>query len=283
MHSSSRALPRAPPSSSRRPRSPATSGRRGPHPRGHRGVVPILSVEARQVAWLRDLAGVDPAPRAADPARDAERRPRRAARRRDTSMSAPTFRDIDRDEALTEAIARAVRQHPRRLPAQGGARRRRRCSRRCAPGRRRGGDQRPRDPELRPALRAAPGDLLHAGRGDGHDRLDGRGEAALGADAGRARARAREDHQAGARVQGRAGRPRSTSARPTRRDAAFTQTAVAMEDLTVALLAGVTPQVQDSGLDAALFGLLTVEARHAAWARHIVGSRRPLRAPSTSR
>lgn len=55
-------------------------------------------------------------------------------------------------------------------------------------------------------------------------------------------------------------------------DEAFTETAVAMEDLTVALLAGVTPQVRDRGLTAALFGLLTVEARHAAWARHIVGS-----------
>jgi rubrerythrin len=50
----------------------------------------------------------------------------------------------------------------------------------------------------------------------------------------------------------------------------FTRTAVAMEDLTVALLAGVTPQVHDRGLTAALFGLLTTEARHAAWARNIV-------------
>ena len=55
-------------------------------------------------------------------------------------------------------------------------------------------------------------------------------------------------------------------------DAAFTRTAVAMEDLTVALLGGVTPSVQDRGLTAALLGLLTVEARHAAWARHIVGA-----------
>jgi hypothetical protein len=55
-------------------------------------------------------------------------------------------------------------------------------------------------------------------------------------------------------------------------DAAFTRTAVAMEDLTVALLTGIVPQVEDRGLTAALLGLLTVEARHAAWARHIVGS-----------
>jgi hypothetical protein len=55
-------------------------------------------------------------------------------------------------------------------------------------------------------------------------------------------------------------------------DEAFTRTAVAMEDLTVALLTGVTPQVHDRKLIAALFGLLTVEARHAAWARHIVKS-----------
>jgi hypothetical protein len=53
-------------------------------------------------------------------------------------------------------------------------------------------------------------------------------------------------------------------------DEAFTKTAVAMEDLTVALLTGVTPQVQNRQLTAALMGLLTVEARHAAWARNIV-------------
>jgi hypothetical protein len=55
-------------------------------------------------------------------------------------------------------------------------------------------------------------------------------------------------------------------------EAEFTRTAVAMEDLTVALLAGITPQLRDRSLTAALFSLLTVEARHAAWARHIVGA-----------
>ena len=55
-------------------------------------------------------------------------------------------------------------------------------------------------------------------------------------------------------------------------DDAFTRTAVAMEDLTVALLTGVTPMIRDRQLTAALFGLLTVEARHAAWARSIVGA-----------
>ena len=53
-------------------------------------------------------------------------------------------------------------------------------------------------------------------------------------------------------------------------DAAFTRTAVAMEDLTVALLGGVTPKIHNRSLTAALLGLLTVEARHAAWARNIV-------------
>jgi ferritin-like protein len=52
---------------------------------------------------------------------------------------------------------------------------------------------------------------------------------------------------------------------------AFTRTAVAMEDLTVALLGGQAPRVSDSGLRAAFFSLLTVEARHAAWARRILG------------
>jgi Ferritin-like domain len=53
----------------------------------------------------------------------------------------------------------------------------------------------------------------------------------------------------------------------------FTRTAVAMENLTVALLAGQAPRVSDRGLRAAFFSLLTVEARHAAWARRIVGVR----------
>jgi hypothetical protein len=37
-----------------------------------RSVATLISVEARQVAWIRDLAGVSPAPRAADPARSAD-------------------------------------------------------------------------------------------------------------------------------------------------------------------------------------------------------------------
>jgi len=35
-------------------------------------VATMLSVEARQVAWLRDLEGISPAPKAADPARSAD-------------------------------------------------------------------------------------------------------------------------------------------------------------------------------------------------------------------
>ena len=35
-----------------------------------RPVATLVSVEARQAAWIRDLAGVSPAPRAADPARE---------------------------------------------------------------------------------------------------------------------------------------------------------------------------------------------------------------------
>jgi Ferritin-like domain len=53
----------------------------------------------------------------------------------------------------------------------------------------------------------------------------------------------------------------------------FTKTAVAMEDLTVALLIGQAPRVRTQALVAAIFSLLTVEARHAAWARRIVGVR----------
>ena len=68
------------------------------------------------------------------------------------------------------------------------------------------------------------------------------------------------------------GRPTFDFGENTDSDDAFTKTAVAMEDLTVALLTGVLPLVRDRGLTAAFVGLLTVEARHAAWARNIVGS-----------
>jgi hypothetical protein len=54
--------------------------------------------------------------------------------------------------------------------------------------------------------------------------------------------------------------------------AGFTKTAVAFEDLTVALLSGMTPRVRNAQVRAAFLGLLTVEARHAAWARNIVGA-----------
>ena len=47
-------------------------GQAGHLARGELGdIARIVSVEARQVAWLRDLDGVSPAPRAADPARAA--------------------------------------------------------------------------------------------------------------------------------------------------------------------------------------------------------------------
>jgi hypothetical protein len=58
----------------------------------------------------------------------------------------------------------------------------------------------------------------------------------------------------------------------TESDAKFTKTAVAMEDLTVALLTGQTARISSPALVSALFSLLTVEARHAAWARHIAGA-----------
>jgi hypothetical protein len=57
----------------------------------------------------------------------------------------------------------------------------------------------------------------------------------------------------------------------TESESAFTRTAVAMEDLTVALLAGQAPYFQDRKLVSAVFSLLTTEARHAAWARRIGG------------
>lgn len=57
----------------------------------------------------------------------------------------------------------------------------------------------------------------------------------------------------------------------TEDEPAFTRTAVAMEDLTTALLTGQVPRLASRALVAAFFSLLSVEARHAAWVRHSVG------------
>ncbi|HEY7195976.1 MAG TPA: ferritin-like domain-containing protein [Gaiellaceae bacterium] len=57
----------------------------------------------------------------------------------------------------------------------------------------------------------------------------------------------------------------------TEKEDSFTRTTVAMEDLTVALLTGQAPRMSTPELRSAFFSLLTVEARHAAWARNIVG------------
>ena len=57
----------------------------------------------------------------------------------------------------------------------------------------------------------------------------------------------------------------------TEDDAVFTKTAVAFEDLTAALLKTQTTQVDSRGVLAALVSLHSVEARHAAWIRHIAG------------
>jgi hypothetical protein len=57
----------------------------------------------------------------------------------------------------------------------------------------------------------------------------------------------------------------------TERETPFTRTAVAFEDLTTALYTGVMPLIDSPALVAALFSLLTVEARHAGWVRHARG------------
>lgn len=71
--------------------------------------------------------------------------------------------------------------------------------------------------------------------------------------------------------KGAVGKPFFNFRGVTESEAAFTRTAVAMEDLTVALLAGQAGRFEDPALIAAVFSLLTTEARHAAWARRLAG------------
>jgi hypothetical protein len=57
----------------------------------------------------------------------------------------------------------------------------------------------------------------------------------------------------------------------TEDDSAFTKVAVAFEDLTAALLKTQATQIDSPAVLAALVSLHSVEARHAAWIRHIAG------------
>jgi hypothetical protein len=59
----------------------------------------------------------------------------------------------------------------------------------------------------------------------------------------------------------------------TEKDAAFVKTAVAFEDLTAALLKWQAPRLDSRRIVAAVLTLHSVETRHAAWIRHIVGVR----------
>jgi hypothetical protein len=54
-------------------------------------------------------------------------------------------------------------------------------------------------------------------------------------------------------------------------EAAFVKTAVAFEDLTAALLKWQAPRLDSRQIVAAAVSLHSVETRHAAWIRHIVG------------
>lgn len=84
--------------------------------------------------------------------------------------------------------------------------------------------------------------------------------------------------------KGAVGKPFFNFRGVTENEAAFTRTAVAMEDLTVGLLAGQAARFKDRNLTAAVFSLLTTEARHAAWARRLAGFQpvaHPFDAPKT--
>lgn len=57
----------------------------------------------------------------------------------------------------------------------------------------------------------------------------------------------------------------------TEDDSAFVKTSVAFEDLTAALLKWQAPRLDSRSIVAAILTLHSVETRHAAWIRHIVG------------
>jgi hypothetical protein len=185
-------------------------------------------------------------------------------------VSAPTLESVDRDGALTEAIGElcgSTRAGFLRSVALGGVAM--------------------LEALATPALAAPPDDTTILNFGLRFERLQATFYTQadeMGTIASMSAAKQEWAHTLGAherahvkiikQVLGRKaeGRPTFDFGQANETDRAFTKTAVAMEDLTVALLAGITPAVRDRGLVAALLGLLTVEARHAAWARHIAGA-----------
>ena len=186
-------------------------------------------------------------------------------------MSAPTLADIDRDEALTEAIAElcgSTRAGFLRATAIGGAAM---LAALASPVEAAG--------EISDVAILNFGLRFERLQATFYTQADEMGTIASMSEAKRSWARTLGAHERahvkiikqvlGSKAEGR---PSFDFGKANETDAAFTRTAVAMEDLTVALLSGVTPHVRDKGLVSALFSLLTVEARHAAWARHIVAS-----------
>ncbi len=67
------------------------------------------------------------------------------------------------------------------------------------------------------------------------------------------------------------GRPRFNFQGTTEDGQKFLQTAVAFEDLAVAAYKGQAPLIKSDGLLAAAISIHSVEARHAAWMRHLFG------------
>ncbi len=67
------------------------------------------------------------------------------------------------------------------------------------------------------------------------------------------------------------GRPRFNFQGTTENEQKFLKTAVAFEDLAVAAYKGQAPMIKSDALLAAAISIHSVEARHAAWMRHLFG------------
>ena len=223
---------------------------------------------------MRDLAGIAAGPARRRPGAQGRRRPRRPAQsgvhRRDRAHARRASIATRRCSTRSPSCTARTRAGFLRTAALGSAA--------MLAGARRAGRRRTAQVsdvdilQLRAALRAPAGDLLHAGRGAGHDRVAwptpsrsgretlGAHERAhvriikqvLGPKAGpRPFVRLRRGQRDRCRVHAHGGGDGGPDRRAAHRHRA----------------AGARPR-----LTAALLGLLTVEARHAAWARHIVGA-----------
>ena len=237
----------------------------------------IVSVEARHAAWIRDIVGQPASPQATDtPATEQQVREAITHGLREGGRMIPelppeldlSLDQLDRDGALHET-ASGFRAGGSSSPLQ--------VRPRCSAGRvtcsRRGAEGRRRDSQLCARARVPSGGLLHRDRAARGDHRESRARR-WSRRCRRARPRIGVSQALGTKA---IKRPTFDFRGTTENQQAFLKTAVAFEDLAVAAYKGQAHLIKSDAVLAAAVSIHSVEARHAAWMRHLFGIRPAVR------